>query len=214
MGWIFEHLQVVIFVAVGIFYVLRMLGQQRDGDGDAGSASPLSPDEEESAEAERTRRIQEEIRRRILARQRGEAPPAPAPVSGRLANSPADRRVFPRPAEPASARPTPPPVPRAHRAPVAPQVDQAMLEHQRALQEKLASIRTAATQRTQAALSVDRGVSAPLHLARPVRTNVRARRLRNNLVGMASIRDAVLLREIIGPPVGMRQSAQGRSHLT
>lgn len=208
MSWFFEHLQIVIFVVVGIVYVLRTLGQQRDAGGGVGPANPVSPDEDESAEAERTRRIQEEIRRRILARQRGEAPPVLT-----LSDTPAGRRSFPRPAEPASARPVPPPVPTVHRAPALPQIDESMLQHQRELQEKLATIRAATAKRARAKPEVSERMSAPLRLARFAHVNSRARRLRRELVGTASIRDAILLREIIGPPVGARQSAPGSQPL-
>jgi len=216
MGWIFEHLQIVIFIVVGIFYVLRVLGQQQNAGRDAGPADPLSQDEDESAEAERTRRIQEQIRRRILARQRGEAPPTPAPppVPRRVSDTPAGRRAFPRPAEPETARLAPPPVAPAHRAPVLPQIDKSMSQHQRDLQEKLATIRAATANRKRMVQEVSGGASAPLHLTRPDQMNARARSLRRSLVGTTSIRDAILLREIIGPPVGMRLSEQGRSPLT
>jgi hypothetical protein len=210
MDWFFDHLQIVIFVVVGIFYVLRTLGQKRETGGDREPVTPASPDHE-SAEAERTRRIQEEIRRRILARQRGETTPAPVP--GRMSDTPSRRRAFPRGEETASARPTPPPVPTAKRASMLASADETVLQQQRDLQEKLASIRAASAKSARLVEQVSGRASAPMHLQRPDQGNSRARRLRRRLAGTSSIRDAILLREIIGPPLGMQSSAGGKPNL-
>lgn len=212
MDWFFDHLQIVIFIVVGIIYALRTLGRQHEVGGDREATRPDSGDDE-SAEAERTRRIQEEIRRRILARQRGDAPPASVP--GRMSDTPAGRRSFPRPAE-ESARPIPPPVPRVQRspaAPVLPQVDESMLRHQRELQEKLAAIRAASANRPRMVGELSGRSATTARIVRPAQTNDRAQRLRRRLVGKRSIREAVLLREIIGPPVGMKSLAAGKSNL-
>lgn len=72
MDWIFSHLQIFIAVAGAVAYFLK---QQKD-------ATTREPEEESDAskgsmteDTERTRRIQEEIRRKIAERRGGAQPP-------------------------------------------------------------------------------------------------------------------------------------------
>src|SRR5690606_9128153 len=71
MDWIFENLGKIITALITIVYVLGSL---------RGSAKDEEKEEQQDPEAlARARRIQEEIRRKILERQRGAAP-QPEPV--------------------------------------------------------------------------------------------------------------------------------------
>ncbi len=73
MAWVLEHLQILIGVAAAIAYYLNRGRLQKL----AGEQNPR--DESEADRGERTRRLQEEIRRKIAER-RGEAPAQPASV--------------------------------------------------------------------------------------------------------------------------------------
>jgi len=80
MNWVLEHLQILIGVAAAIAYFLN---RSRADAGEAGRASG----ETEEARAERTRQLQDEIRRKIAERRAaaGEAPPLqPAAGAGRV----------------------------------------------------------------------------------------------------------------------------------
>jgi len=184
MDWFFDHLQIVIFIVVGIVYVLRTLGQQREADTDREPTSPVSTDDD-SAGVERTRRIQEEIRRRILARQRGE----PVPGQGQMS-------------KPASARPPSlPTVQRPSAAPTISQIDESVLERQRELQAKLAAVRAAQAKSAHLVQGIAGSIPAT---ARPAHTSFRAKALRRDLVSTEAVRRAIILREVLGPPLALQ----------
>jgi hypothetical protein len=69
MNWVLEHLQLLIGAAAAIAYYLNR--RRTSADGAARPAQARGPDSEE--QAERTRRVQEVIRRKIAER-RGRAP--------------------------------------------------------------------------------------------------------------------------------------------
>ena len=70
MDWVFDHLQILFLVAIAVVAILQRLKKTVAGEGAPRPASATP------AEEERTRRIQEEIRRRIMER-RGLAPLPP-----------------------------------------------------------------------------------------------------------------------------------------
>ena len=72
MDWILEHLQVLFAVAIAVVAILQKLKQARSGEEPPGAAPKNLED------TERPRRLQEEIRRRIMER-RGLLPAAPPP---------------------------------------------------------------------------------------------------------------------------------------
>jgi type IV secretory pathway VirB10-like protein len=200
MEWILDNLKLVIFVIVIVVYALKaMRGQSEAGGGDAQPTRRTMPGEEDAAEAERTRQIQEEIRRRILARQRGEEPQAAPP-----------------PLVMEESQPVPPPIPvqpvPATRVEMENPYEQqeqaaqaaraaAVLEQQRALEEQLRQVRLA---REAAMAGVPRiaPVSTP---AGSTRRGASVRRaLRDDLAGRGSLRRAIVLREVLGEPVGLR----------
>lgn len=96
MRWIFDHLEIVAAIAAAIAYWLNQRKSQRDeADEHAprGSQTASSPHDD----ADRTRRIQEEIRRKIAERRSGGAPPPPLPAPAPARTAPPPLQT-PRPA--------------------------------------------------------------------------------------------------------------------
>jgi hypothetical protein len=175
MDWLLEHPQVLVVVAIAIAALFQKLKQARSQEA-AGRTPATDPED-----AARTRRIQEEIRRRIRER-RGLAPAAPpAPVTA------GDEPEFPSPPPMIEeVRPIvvePPPVPVADAAATSGYAaeyarQQQMLQQLRALKAAPAPVGAA--------------VAAPVS------------RLPTDLRHPAGLRRAIVLREILGPPLGMR----------
>lgn len=203
MDWLLANLKLVIFLAVIVIYAIKAVRSKAES---ASGERPETmrrtmPGEHDAEEAERTRQIQEEIRRRILARQRGEvaaplpeayeeAPPAPPPLPPPV---PENRPVvavddpYARAAAEVSAR------------------EASILESQRAFEEQLRQIKLA---REMASAGVPR-----LAPSRPEAEYRRGPgtglRLRDDLKGRASLRRAILLREVLGEPIALRRGPGG-----
>ena len=206
MSWILENLQIVIFIAVAVIWVLRSLaGARAEEGGGRASSAPGGPGSD-SAEAERTRQIQEEIRRRILARQRGETIPPPAPVTppplpvSRYEDEEEEALDDPEYVGEGPNRPMP--TAAAHR-----QADSAhatILEQQRVLAEQLHALRAA---RAGGGSVVP---ASPIRLPARARAQIAAhgrscrRELLRDLHEPTSLRRAILLKEILGPPLALQ----------
>jgi hypothetical protein len=191
MDWVLDHLQVLFVIAVAVVAVLQKLKRTRSREA---ADEPPAVDPEQ---AERTRRIQEEIRRRIMER-RGLAS-TPQPESETLERPP--------------PLPAPPPlIEEVGPFTVPPSLEQTMeesraasaptqeFEHQqRMLQQfrELEAAREAAHQGVTSAAGTDAAVPASGG-PRP------ANRVPADLRSPAGLRRAVVLREILGPPVGLR----------
>ena len=145
MEWFLDNLRIIIFAAIIIVYVLKAVRGRSEAANENDPATRPSPGSgEDVEEAERTRQIQEEIRRRILARQRGEDPsgmPPPVIVEER-------EPVEVDTPEGGWGRhgPPPVPVPAAQPEPAAVPAyvirdDAAILEAQRALEEQFRLVR-------------------------------------------------------------------------
>ena len=183
MDWILEHLQVLIVIAAAVFAILQKFKIVRT----PGTNAPAA--EEDPEQAERTRRVQEEIRRRIMER-RGQAPtPAPAEEGG--------ERPFPEaPPMIEEVRPVvvPPPV-LVPLAPVIAAVDAGEAERQRLLRERLRELEQAVAAGT---------VGAPAVAAAAEPVSAPAAGLVELLRRPAGLRQAVVLREILDAPPGLR----------
>lgn len=196
MDWIFDHLQLVIVISGAIAYWLNQRRREKegqdadyDGDGIPDVRVPRIPQADALEEEERTRRIQEEIRRKIMERRGGAAPVPPAvpvPVDTYREQS-GWREEAPRPL----------PVPVAP-----PPLDETIMARQRALQEQIEAleVRRAAT-RARA--------GSPVFPSAPATVRKDARRdelpaLVTALRPPHALRQAVILREVLGPPVSMR----------
>jgi hypothetical protein len=177
MNWVIDNLQVLIFVAIAIAAIVQKLKKAEKGN-EPPRPAPGSPEE-----AENTRKIQEEIRRRIMER-RGLAPTTPGreearpiPVAPPMIEMVRSLRVEPPPA-------------------VSPTLADEAAEYKRQ-QDMLEMVRALeAGKRTQRAApaiaSVATAASDSQERSLPA--------LRNRI----GLRQAVVLREILGPPVGLR----------
>jgi hypothetical protein len=203
MDWIFDNLQIVIAVAGVIAYWLNArnkdkAGEQADYDGDGrpdnvpGGGRQMREHEQALEQAENTRRIQEEIRRKIAERNAG-ADESP-------------RRTAMPPPMPTG---TPPPMPhvrdRRHEQAVEARRAEAehetalVMERQRALADQLAALNA---RKVEAA----RDAKAAWSTSSP-----KAKRNADDDLSVAaqlrdapSLRRAMVLREVLSTPVGMR----------
>lgn len=199
--WIFDHLWVLIAIAS---VVARLLMKRKADDSQHGGPSaPAKEYEFEDPElAERTRKIREEIQRKIAER-RGQhtlppvlpqARPAPVVRSPEATVPPVTLPEILRDVLQPKPEPTPQPV---RRAAVVNMAEEA--ERQAALMEKLkeAELMKAAAQRRIAfEASVADKEPAALQKARAV--------VLDDLRDPQALRRAFVLREVLGPPVGMR----------
>ena len=189
MNWVFDHLQLIIAIAGGIAW---WLGQKKQAS--AGGASPRPAEErgfQDPELAERTRRIREEIQRKIEQRAKGYATEQPRrPVAEVAAPPPLMREVV---ATPAPVRPG-----RGMSHEEAQQQAE-ILEQQAALAEKLREaelMKAASLKRTEfEAATSDHMASA--------RTQTRSTML-EDLRTPDALRRAFILREVLGPPVALR----------
>lgn len=198
--WVSKHLFTLIIIAGVIAQLIKAVRGQKGGDEEA----PPAPEEHKTFAdpelAERTRRIREEIQRKIAERRRGatgyETPSAPSPVPE---------------SEPASPYEAPPPLVREvvvepAPAPVRVTVSRAetqrqaeILEQQAALAEKMRELelmKSAATRRTEFEhLTTDRETESKVAARGALLDDLRQR---------DALRRAFVLREVLGPPVALR----------
>jgi hypothetical protein len=195
MDWILEHIRVLIVVGGAIAYWLNQRKKAREA-AEAERSLPAQPVQAPASqlneEAERVRRIQEEIRRKILQRTSGGAAPArPQPP--------------PELPEPVMAKP------RAQEREDAYSLsrddstelasrEKALLEQQ---QDPLARMRDLEANRRQSssrkAEAFAEKTTAALGSAAAEKGSLLA-----DLRNTSSVRRAVILREILGTPVGLR----------
>lgn len=234
MAWVFDHIQIILFVGGIVAYWLNQrrrekAGESADYDGDGvpdvqARPSPtrrIDPRMPDPEEAERTRRIQEEIRRKIAER-RGQStptssaqPPRPPPLSPRSAPT----EPGPRPRLGDAPRPTAEgPLPEVLRRLLDPHRD----DPDRLARERLEAAERSARERQarqreveaeQAQRDAERAAAfreatakreweASQQKARSPLGN--SRTLVADLRDPASLRRAVILREVLGLPVGLR----------
>lgn len=188
MDWALDHLQMLFVIAVAVVAILQKFKRARPGAADAG------PSAEDTEQAERTRRIQEEIRRRIMER-RGLAP-GPPPDSA-TSEEPPPFSTAPPMIEEVRPFDASPPFEQVMAAPAVTDNTQE-LERQRQMLAQLRELEAA--RQGQADLIPASTAGAVTAAADAGRTN----RLLAELRQPAGLRRAVLLREILGPPVGLR----------
>ena len=208
MDWVLEHLNVLLVVAGSIAYWINQrrrekMGEPADYDEDGIPENrPLTPlaKPDETEEAERTRRIQEEIRRKIMERRGGPVPP-PVP-------SQPSRPAFPReapPVERSAPPPLPPPVPPSLK-PVVERVDvyttepaeDVVLRRQRELMEKLRELETTRRQEPHPLHAGAQAFSSPQVGAGTTREAIA------ELRDPRTLRKVIIQREVLGPPVSLR----------
>lgn len=189
MDWIRDHLQIVIAVAGAIAW---WLNQRRQGQADGEeAAAPPETTFEDPALAERTRKIREEIQRKIAERARGfptETPTLPHDDPG---EPPLVREV---------AEPQPSLSRRSSTAQLEAQRQAEILEEQAALADRLRE----AEQMKIAALKRARYEAATADNSDAARSLSRSTVL-DDLRDPAALRRAFILREVLGPPVALRR---------
>jgi hypothetical protein len=200
MEWVLDHLQIIIAVAAAIAYWLNQRRQgHADDTGDMPTQMPPRDFNADPEEEARTRRIQDEIRRKIAERAAGGPinvpPPAAEPPPLFRTESPAPRPVAtPLPQREFTREAVPPPV-------LTPPTFQAnagaILERQRELAEQLEAL--ASTRRI-----VERKAAAIVAHAKAQEPSPIRGELMHELRGAHNLRRAMVLREVLGPPVGLR----------
>ena len=193
MDWILDNLQLVVVLASAFAVWLTQRRKQAQEDD---SPPPVRPTEDTGPfdlESE-ARRIQEEIRRKIAERRGGSAEmPAPPPL-------PFEREGRPRTVVTA-------PVPAPRTAPEWDQSESLVLENQRRMQEQmreLAAQRRAARQQAAQAFAYPPAPGQPGKSGRAAKP-VAVGSVRAALRSPASVRQAVLLREVLGAPVALQR---------
>jgi hypothetical protein len=191
MNWVLDNVQVLVVIAVAVVAILQKLKKIRP------PAAGPAPAAEDPEQAERTRRIQDEIRRRIMER-RGQMP-------GWLMGPEAE--LQPEPAAEPPPIPAPPPLIEDARPVVAvPEVpvmvlqsdDQREMERQRLQLVELRMWEAGAPVRPG-------GEPMPAAGAGPgAKESGKRAPLRADLRNPAALRRAVVLREILGPPVALQ----------
>ncbi|MBW7895286.1 MAG: hypothetical protein H3C27_09255 [Opitutaceae bacterium] len=194
MDWIFDNLQIVLAVAAAFAYWLTQRKQaEQEENEERGPETEQFPTrvDGELADEERARRIREEIRRKIAERAGGMPLPPPA--------VPEPPPLYRREPEPQPVRPRPQPVPVEPQA-SAPQAEdpwKSVWVQQQKLQEQMKAL--ADTRRKANEFVSPQAATAPKSV--PL---VRGVSLREELGDRDRLRRAIILREVIGPPVGLR----------
>ena len=195
MQWVFEHFQVIIAVAAAITYMLNR-GKQ------APEASAESGDDDDS---QRARQIREEIRRKIAERRQGSAPnvmpteaPSVPPVMSQQSLPPIDPfGGSNRPALPTFRRTVKESRPIAQTTEVE---TMAVLERQEQLSAQMRALEKARqVQQRRAEEIIATAATDALPAAPASRGGLLA-----DLRKTQNLRRAVLLREVLGPPVALR----------
>ncbi len=190
MDWIFNNIEKLFPVIIFLLYALSAWRKRSSNEGEQSTEDPK--------ESERVRRIQEEIRRKIIARQQGNSLPAEA----RPQLVEVERSV---PASP------PPVVPAEVHRPY-------FVEKQRVRQEELKEklrVAQAARKETARAVEVARKESKDSrwsqHVTGQRETGGSLRSLlQNDLRQNSGLKRAFLLKEILGPPVGAEMGSLPR----
>jgi len=199
MDWILQHLQIVLPIAAAIAYLLKNRNQRSSDD-------TTRPDVGDVEKTERTRRVQEEIRRKIAERRgtaaRGEGQPTirerVPPLVRPVQVPPLDpfggpmRRIVKRLEEAATS------IDQRERDAAA-----SVLERQQKLADEMRALEAARVAEKQRAAQI-----ATMTSAMPAEMAGRQFQARDDV--MTQLRDprelrrAVVLREILGAPVGLR----------
>lgn len=186
MNWVFDHLQLVIAIAGAIAW---WLNQKKQTPADE-AAPPKERTFDDPELAERTRRIREEIQRKIEQRAKGYATEQPRLPRAEATEPPVVREVVVTRTAPEMRR---------GMSQVETQRQAEILEQQAALAEKLreaALLKTAALKRTEfeAATADHSGVARSLSRSTVL----------DDLREPAALRRAFILREVLGRPVALR----------
>lgn len=225
MKWLLENLGLVVVVLVATVSFLRGVFRTLKGDADA-PPRRIPPKFEDPEAAERTRRVQEEIRRKIAERRAA----AEAAERGSYEQPGPAREVFEAPREriPPLVRPTQTSpldpfggpmrkiVRKLEEAAEAAErkfemsddgAAQAALERQRRLEEQMRALeaaRAAEERRAAEIAAAHKEERSTVRVLREMRVPSPVLAVKAQLRDPAELRRAILLREVLGPPVGLR----------
>jgi hypothetical protein len=203
LDWILEKLPVVIFVVIFLGQVFRGFVKMRGSRNE-----PPPPRHNDVEEERRAQEIQQEIRRKIAERRGGHSVPPELPPSGEnapqrpvvVARDPTAipvpeplRRMLDQLERRVQTPPTPPPVP--HRA--------AEVERQEQLAEQLRVLEETRVLTARRAAKIVAKDVAEQQSERGLRKTARGK-LNDELRDPESLRRAMVLREVLGTPVGLR----------
>lgn len=201
MDWILDHLQIIIAVAGAIAYWLNARSKDKagepadyDGDGTPDNTSRSLRGGEQSPEEQENNRRAQELIRRLRAEREGrpaaEPPPLVRPVSS-----------YEQPVPPAPQRDLYRERMEARRAELE-RESSASLERQRALAEQLSALkaRKAESEREAKSAFAEPAAASGSTTARAAGGAGLLAELRN----ARSLRKAIITREVLGTPVGLR----------
>jgi hypothetical protein len=206
MDWISEHvLQIIIALAVAIAGFLNnrkkeKSGEPADYDGDGvpdNRPGQFEPQGMDMDEAERTRRVQEEIRRKIAERRGQPVPPlvAPRPVAQPIPE--VIKRRFETPA-------TPPPLPSKAAQAAQAARDEEVLERQRELETQLRVLEARRAEHKRQAAEAAAPLSAATAYRTAGATKASGADVLADLRAPGGARRAWILREVLGTPAGLK----------
>jgi hypothetical protein len=195
VNWLLGNREVLAILFVAVAWLAQKLGLAKDRKA-VKSAGPPGP-EGDSGEAERTRRVQEEVRRKIAERRAGAAPAPPIMAPRPSAPPPLPwSDVFERSGEP-----------RAEELPAHSTDLEDVPARQRGLGEKMRQLESASSAASAEAGGYSAGgaaaMLAQLEPAMPVSPPPFA--WLSELRERQGARRAMVLREVLGPPVGLRR---------
>jgi methylthioribose-1-phosphate isomerase len=191
MDWILKHLAIVVFIAIG---VANMLAKAKKAGAQQPARRTIDPDT-----TERTRRVQEEIRRKIAERT-GRIPVSPPTVSPSPSAEPPARNIFQELARQMAEAKRMAEMQERAQAAAEDQLQQRMEDEQKS-RELAEAQHLAEVQRT---LQRQQGTVATAEADSGTTTTSVRDRLMADLREPGSLRRAWLLREILGEPVGLR----------
>ncbi len=187
--WLLKHPVVIFLIIAGASSLLKRLKPELDEEKPAPPADSRTL-QKDFDEIERTRRIQEEIRRKIAER-RGLVTVNPAPTS--VPESPKTSWVD-TPVERSTPYRAEPPIS------VQEEATDAILERQRALAEQLAALQA----RHATVSRASQEAWAPALATAAVSVNFDETHWLRELRNARSLRKAIILREVLSPPVALR----------
>jgi len=200
--WLLERLPILVFVIVAIVQVARAVMKSREAQ------TGHERDFPETEEEQRVREIQEQLRRTIATR-RGQpdtAPPEPAPA-GQFSAPPVLRPASAGPEEPSFRRQRES-FDRESPAPVAAPVvalRNAELERQAALEEEMRRLSEAREEARRRAAQIARAAPGQVKAGGRAAASVGAGPgLLGDLNSPQQLRRAIVLREVLGPPLSLR----------
>ena len=191
MDWVFEHFQLIVVVGGVIAYWLNQRRKAKEEEEAARTVAPSQPNAPVNDEAERVRRIQEEIRRKILERVGGATAPVPTPPPLKAAPQPILRREQTAVEAYAESQ---------AEAELLVAADQAMLERQQQLAAKLRELKEQRREHDRPSeVFAEKTALAMSASGTAVRGSLLA-----DLREPTAVRRAIVLREVLGTPVGLR----------